>query len=512
MKQKTLCNEPAKTSLRDILSGHAHGITDQSLLQLYSADPEREEKLRWKLGPIQLNMTLQRLSSQTLQLLVQFAKQEGMPAEIGKLFSRKFITPEQPGGHWLLRQHTNDRQFLNELDQVRAENARMSKLAHVIRSGQWKGATGHTISHVVYLASGGPSTVAQLTHHALWDDTSNVKISFASALDGMQLCRLFSVLPPERTLFIVASKSFTTADTLANHQLAHYWLSDRLGKESDLGRHFIGISSSADRMLKAGIPQENQLLIPNWVGGRFSSCSVFSFPMVLARGDDAFKGMQKGAELVDHHFRTAPLENNIPALMALVDIWNRNFLGIQNRILLPYDDRLSPLPLFSSQLELESCGKASLGDSEKQKTAGMVLGEPGLNARHSLHEYIHNGSDSCSCEFILSKEAPVLHDKELQNHIANRHEASIRLCHSTARQFAFEDSREQSKHRIPGTPSSIIELENLSPESLGALIALYEHRTFAQSTLWKVNPFDQKGVDRDKIMSGDIYNASLGSL
>ena len=506
MKHKPLHKKSDKDALYSALAKHAKEMGSLSLLQLHSADSQRESALCWKLGPLQLDMSLQRLNSQTLGLLARLAELEAVGAEIHKLFSRDSISASKPGGHWLLRQHKDAPQFQNEIDEIRLEISRMSKLASEINTGQWRGSTGLSITNIVYLASGGPSTVAQFTHHALWRNSNSIKVDFASTLDGMQLYRLFSELPPQRTLFIFASKSFATVDTHANFQLARDWLIERLGQGSDLSKHFIGISSSPDRMTEAGIPQENQLRVWDWVGGRFSSCSAFSFPVLLTKGASFYRKMLKGAETVDHHFRTARLEENIPVLMALVDVWNRNFLSIQNRILLPYDSRLNLLPRFASQLELESCGKSSSAESEKLRTAGMVLGESGLDARHSLHEYIHNGSDSCCCEFILSKAPPTLASEKFQRQINSRHETCNKLCYATAKQFAFEDTREQSSRRIPGTPSTIIALDNIDPESLGALIALYEHRTFVQSVLWKVDPFNQKAVDRDKMMSSRVYN------
>nr|WP_205704101.1 glucose-6-phosphate isomerase [Kerstersia gyiorum] len=337
-----------------------------------------------------------------------------------------------------------------------------------------------------------------------------VRLHFASTMDGSQLAYLLRTLNPHTTLFIISSKSFTTVDTLANADTALHWLRRSLGNMEGLLRcHFIGVSAVSEKMTQWGIPRENQLRIWDWVGGRFSLWSAIGLPIALALGMDGFRSLLRGARDMDEHFRHAPWRENLPVLMALIGVWNINALGVHALAVLPYDGRLHHLPAYLEQLEMESNGK-SIGRDGKpvsRATCPIIWGGVGPNAQHAFYQLLHQGTEAVACDFIV----PVRRYREqayteAMRELVAQHELALANCLAQSRLLALGDAA------LPGAVTdlpvhmryrgnqacSTLLLDELSPYSLGALVAMYEHKVFVQSVIWGINPFDQWGVEMGK--------------
>lgn len=497
----------AKTDgIKTRLQAHARQMCCNSLLHIYSGQESRDEALLWRFGPLSVDMRYQRLNQETLALLSQLAEEKRLAHAIRQLFSGEGgAAPDSPQRHWVLRSPEKPSATGQESDLVAEQITKMATLARSLRSGQWLGVTGSSITDIVVLATGGPSTIARLTSQTLLSNRAPIKVHFISSLDGVELAFLLQELSAASTLFILSSRSFRTPDTLSNANMALAWLKNHLPGERGIQEtHFIGISANVAAMSEFGIATANQLQTWEWASGRFSSCSAFSFPMMLTAGIDAFQQLLDGAHAMDEHFKCTPIQQNLPAILGLADIWNRNYLGINNRVLLPYDGRLDPLVPFATQLEMESCGKQSTRADQPQ-TGGIIWGQSGLDARHSIHEFLHNGTQTSGCEFIMTRQPPHTADTLLNKQLEQKHTMCRELCLSTAHAFAFESNSSAPQRSMAGIPSTIIEVDDLTPSSLGALIALWEHRVFVQSVLWELNPFDQKGIDKDKQNSHAIY-------
>lgn len=496
----------SKSDLKVQLEAHARRLCSNSLLHIYSSHESRAQDLRWRVGAISVDMSFQRMNQETLTLLFRLAEEKRLVHAINQLFSEQHrASPDSPQKHWVLRKPEEKPAVGPESSPVATQIAKMATLAQSLRSGQWLGASGQRITNVVVLAAGGPNSVARLTTQALSSHPGPIKVHFISSLDGVELAYLLQELSAESSLFILSSRSFRTPDTLSNAHMALSWLENHLPNHQDIReKHFIGISADVEAMSDFGITTANQLQVWNWASGRFSSCSAFSFPLLLTAGTDAFQQLLNGAHAMDEHFRCSPAQQNLPVILGLSDIWNRNYLGINNRVLLPYDGRLDPLVPFATQLEMESCGKQSTRADQPQ-TGGIIWGQSGLDARHSIHEFLHNGTQTSGCEFIMTRQPPHTADTLLNKQLEKKHAMCRELCLSTAHAFAFESNSSAPQRSMAGIPSTIIEVDDLTPSSLGALIALWEHRVFVQSVLWELNPFDQKGIDKDKQNSHAIY-------
>ena len=399
----------------------------------------------------------------------------------------------------------------------------MYALVEKIHAGQCRGATGEVIQDVVNIGVGGSDLGPLMVSHALSDFKKStykpLNVHFVSTIDGSQLSDLLHQLRPETTLFIISSKSFGTIDTLSNAQTVRLWLEKALGQESQiLKHHFIGVSTKADKMTEWGIAAENQFLLWDWVGGRYSLWSCIGFPIALTIGVDGFKQLLAGAYAVDQHFQTAPFEHNIPVLMGLLGAWNNNFLDIQTHAVLPYDGRLKYFASYLQQLEMESNGKSIQRDGKKVDldTCPIIWGEVGPNAQHAFYQLLHQGSQAVSCDFI----APVQRYQAQQftyvdnaEALVEQHHLALSNCLAQSRLLAF-GNQALNQHEVQdlpeykqyegNQPSSTILLQELNPYSLGMLIAMYEHKVFVQSVLWNINPFDQWGVEKGKEIANQL--------
>ena len=495
------------------------------LTELFAKDATRFEKFSVAFSPIVFDFSKHRINQDALNRLVAWANAQDLNPWIKRLFSTLEInyTENRAAMHWALRLPNHDLTHPELAKQVHAQLDRMYALVNKIHAGQYRGATGEVIQDVVNIGVGGSDLGPLMVSHALSDFKKTTEkplnVHFVSTMDGSQLSDLLHKLRPEATLFIISSKSFGTIDTLSNAQTVRLWLEKALGHEAKvLKHHFIGVSTKPEKMTAWGIAPENQLLLWDWVGGRYSLWSCIGLPIALTVGVDGFKQLLAGAYAIDQHFQTAPFAENLPVLMGLLGAWNTNFLDIQTHAVLPYDGRLKYFASYLQQLEMESNGKSVQRDGKKVDldTCPIVWGEVGPNAQHAFYQLLHQGTQSVSCDFI----APVKRYNGQQftyidnaDALIEQHHLALSNCLAQSRLLAFGnqilDQHEvvdlpAYKQYAGNQPSTTILMQELNPYSLGMLIAMYEHKVFVQSVLWNINPFDQWGVEKGKEIANQL--------
>ncbi len=496
------------------LVAHARASSGTHLRQLFAADAGRVEQLMYRAGPFLLDLSRQRIDALTLEKLQAFAGATNMSGWITRLFAGEQIndTEQQAALHMALRVPAGSAFPVKGSDlgqAVERERSRMAAMVDRLHTGHWRGYSGHSISDIVNIGVGGsdlgPAMVCDALHDFTDPRAKNLRVHFASSMDGSQLNRLLQVLDPETTLFIVSSKSFSTADTLANARTAREWLLSHCADEALLLRqHFIGVTASPEKAKAWGMHEDNLLLFWQWVGGRYSLWSTIGFPIALQVGMDAFRRLLAGAHFLDEHFRHAPLTQNLPVLLGLVGVWNASFLGIRAQAVLPYDGRLAMFPAYLEQLAMESNGKSVDRDGEKvnYETCPVLWGGVGPNAQHAFYQLLHQGTVPVTCDFIapVRREFPV-RGEQARRELASQHRLALANCLAQASLLALGDvdaARPAWRHYHGNQPSTTLLLDELTPFSLGALIALYEHKVFVESVLWRINPFDQWGVELGK--------------
>ena len=513
-----------KTALKQQLRDAANRHNNLHLNELF-AQKNRFEKFSVQCNQIVFDYSKHRMDQQVLDGLLAFAQSNELASWIQRFFSEEKInsTEQRAAMHWALRQPMDHKKFPQINQQVHQQLERMYALVEKLHAGQYRGATGEVIQDVVNIGVGGSDLGPVMVSHALSDyKVKTVKplaVHFVSTMDGSQLSELLHQLRPETTLFIISSKSFGTIDTLSNAQTAKCWLEQSLGTSKSVLRcHFVGVSTKPDKMTEWGISAENQFLLWDWVGGRYSLWSCIGLPIALSIGVEGFKQLLAGAYAVDEHFQNAPFEKNIPVLMGLLGVWNNNFLNIQTHAVLPYDGRLKYFAAYLQQLEMESNGKSVQRNGEKVQldTCPIVWGEVGPNAQHAFYQLLHQGSHSVSCDFI----APVKRYNANQfTYVENaealieQHHLALSNCLAQSRLLAFGNQALDQKElaNLPlyqqysgNQPSTTILLQELNPYSLGMLITMYEHKVFVQSVLWNINPFDQWGVEKGKEIANQL--------
>ncbi|WP_180116302.1 glucose-6-phosphate isomerase [Acinetobacter sp. YH12140] len=521
--------QPYAVQNLDSVLGSLHGLKtkfeNKHLTQLFAEDTQRFEKFSVTLEPVVFDFSKHRINQPVVKNLVQWAQTQDLTSWIKRLFSTEEInyTEQRAAMHWALRLPKDDQSHTELAKQVHTQLERMYALVEKIHAGQCRGATGEVIQDVVNIGVGGSDLGPLMVSHALSDFKKStykpLDVHFVSTIDGSQLSDLLHQLRPETTLFIISSKSFGTIDTLSNAQTVRLWLEKALGQESQiLKHHFIGVSTKADKMTEWGIAAENQFLLWDWVGGRYSLWSSIGLPIALTIGVDGFEQLLAGAYAVDQHFQTAPFEQNIPVLMGLLGAWNNNFLDIQTHAVLPYDGRLKYFASYLQQLEMESNGKSIQRNGQKVDwdTCPIIWGEVGPNAQHAFYQLLHQGSQAVSCDFI----APVQRYQAQQftyvdnaEALVEQHHLALSNCLAQSRLLAF-GNQALNQHEVQdlpeykqyegNQPSSTILLQELNPYSLGMLIAMYEHKVFVQSVLWNINPFDQWGVEKGKEIANQL--------
>lgn len=525
-----------KSSAMENLSSLKNQLIDTHLNTLFAEDSKRFNHFSVEYDQIVLDFSKHRINQSIINGLVELADERNLGQWIQKLFSTELInyTEQRAAMHWALRL-PKDSSFQPEItEQVHVQLDRMYALVEKIHSGQFRGATGEVIQDVVNIGVGGSDLGPLMVTHALSDfkvpTAKPLAVHFVSTMDGSQLSELLHQLRPETTLFIISSKSFGTIDTLSNAQTVRQWLEKALGyNDKILKNHFIGVSTKPEKMTEWGIAADKQLLLWDWVGGRYSLWSCIGLPIALTIGIQGFKQFLAGAHAIDQHFRTTSFELNIPVLMGLLGAWNNNFLDIQTHAVLPYDGRLKYFAAYLQQLEMESNGKSIQRDGEKVSlaTCPIVWGEVGPNAQHAFYQLLHQGTHKVSCDFI----APVKRYNSNQftyaenaDALIEQHHLALSNCLAQSRLLAFGNQAlsQDELNELPrykqyegNQPSSTILLKELNPYSLGMLIALYEHKVFVQSVLWNINPFDQWGVEKGKEIANQllpILNGEQGDL
>ena len=507
----------------------SHSFQSMHLNQLFEQNPQRFDHFSVQFDQLFFDYSKQRIDQNILNALIEFAETQNLAAWIQILFSEHEInyTEQRAAMHWALRLPEHDLVHSELSQQVHAQLQRMFNLVEKIHAGQYRGATGEVIQDVVNIGVGGSDLGPLMVTKALSDfkhaTTKPLNVHFVSTMDGSQLSELLHKLRPETTLFIISSKSFGTIDTLSNAQTVKLWLEKSLGTQPEtLKHHFIGVSTKSEKMDEWGITPENQFLLWDWVGGRYSLWSCIGLPIALTIGVEGFKQFLAGAYAIDQHFQSAPLNQNIPVLMGLLGVWNNNFLDIQTHAVLPYDGRLKYFASYLQQLEMESNGKSIQRTGEKVilDTCPIVWGEVGPNAQHAFYQLLHQGTQAVSCDFI----APIQRYNTNQftyaenaDALIEQHHLALSNCLAQSRLLAFghqaldqveRESLPLYKQYAGNQPSSTLLLNELNPYSLGMLIASFEHKVFVQSVLWNINPFDQWGVEKGK----DIANQLLPIL
>ena len=502
-----------------------------NLIDLFAQDAQRFEKFSVQFKPLSFDFSKHRIDQFSLDFLVNYAKEKSLSGWVQRLFTDEAInyTEDRAAMHWALRLPKDDQKYPELTQLVHTQLDRMYQLVEKIHAGQCRGSTGEVIQDVVNIGVGGSDLGPLMVNHALSDykvkTTKPLKVHFVSTMDGSQLSELLHQLRPETTLFIISSKSFGTIDTLSNAQTVRQWLEKALGSQkSVVQHHFVGVSTKPEKMTEWGIAPENQFLLWDWVGGRYSLWSCIGLPIALQIGVDGFKQLLAGAYAIDQHFQNTAFEQNIPVLMGLLGVWNNNFLNIQTHAVLPYDGRLKYFASYLQQLEMESNGKSIQRDNEKVElnTCPIVWGEVGPNAQHAFYQLLHQGTHSVSCDFIAPVHrynANQFTYAESAGSLVEQHHLALSNCLAQSRLLAFgnqalnadELSQLPAYKQYEGNqPSSTLLMQELSPYSLGMLIALYEHKVFVQSVIWNINPFDQWGVEKGKEIANQILPVLSG--
>lgn len=504
----------------------------EHLTSLFTQNAERFEQLSLQFDQLTFDYSKHRVDQAVIRQLTAWAQEKQLQTWVQRLFSQEKInyTEQRAAMHWALRLPKNDKTFPDLSIQVNEQLDRMYQLVEQIHAGQYRGCTGEVIQDVVNIGVGGSDLGPLMVTHALSDFKVKTKtdlgVHFVSTMDGSQLSDLLHQLRPETTLFIISSKSFGTIDTLSNAQTVRQWLEKALGDDACAVRHhFIGVSTKPEKMTEWGIAPNNQFLLWDWVGGRYSLWSCIGLPIALSIGVDGFKQLLAGAYAVDQHFQNAELTKNVPVLMGLLGVWNNNFLDIQTHAVLPYDGRLKYFASYLQQLEMESNGKSIQRSEDKvtMDTCPILWGEVGPNAQHAFYQLLHQGTHSVSCDFI----APVQRYNSNQftyaenaDALIEQHHLALSNCLAQSRLLAFGNQAldQNELEELPeykqyegNQPSTTILLSELNPYTLGMLIALYEHKVFVQSVIWNINPFDQWGVEKGKEIANQILPVLNGT-
>lgn len=495
------------------------------LTDLFQQDPQRFEKFSVHFDQLSFDYSKHRIDQAACEALFKFADSKQLSAWIKRLFTEEPInyTEGRAAMHWALRLPKHDQDYPELAQDVHQQLDRMFQLVEKVHAGQYRGSTGEVIQDVVNIGVGGSDLGPLMVSHALSDykvtTAKPLKVHFVSTMDGSQLSELLHQLRPETTLFIISSKSFGTIDTLSNAQTVRQWLEKALGyQKSVVQHHFIGVSTKPEKMTEWGIASDNQFLLWDWVGGRYSLWSCIGLPIALQIGVDGFKQLLAGAYAIDQHFQKTPFQHNIPVLMGLLGVWNNNFLDIQTHAVLPYDGRLKYFASYLQQLEMESNGKSIQRNNQKVelKTCPIVWGEVGPNAQHAFYQLLHQGTHAVSCDFIAPVQrynANQFTYAENAEALIEQHHLALSNCLAQSRLLAFGNqalnadelaSLPEYKQYEGNQPSSTLLLQELSPYSLGMLIALYEHKVFVQSIMWNINPFDQWGVEKGKEIANQL--------
>ena len=489
------------------LAAHRDALASQRIDALWARDPKRGEALTFHCGGIAADFSKQKVTRETLGLLLDVARESGVAPAISRLFAGESInnTENRPALHMALRgdEHVTV-DGTDVLPEIERNRDRTRVFTNAVRGGQWKGATGLKITHVVAIGIGGSALGPQLAIEALRDRANGPEVRFIANIDPAELDDALTGLKPASTMVVVASKTFTTQETMVNAAAARTWITAALGADA-VAKHVIGATANAGEAVKWGLPDCNVFPFHDWVGGRYSLWSSVGIPIALAIGMQGFDELLAGAHAVDLAFRSDPPERNVPVLLALIGIWNRNMLGIPSHAVLGYASRLASLPAYLQQLEMESNGKrvTAEGEAVDFETCPVIWGGTETPGQHAFHQWLHQGTDRSSCDFIVVAQ-PM--GRERAHH-------EILLANACAQSQALMTGVEapESWRVCPGDRvSTTFVLPLLDPYHLGALLAIYEHKVFVQASVWGINPFDQWGVELGKKIAGQVLPAIRG--
>ncbi|PVB61710.1 glucose-6-phosphate isomerase [Labrenzia sp. 011] len=513
------------------LGQHAEKLKDTTLRDLFAADPARFDTFSARHDDLLLDYSKSRIDARALELLIALARAADVEGKRAAMFAGDRIngTEDRAVLHTALRNCSDEPVMVDGKDvmpEVRAVLDAMADFSEAVRSGELTSSTGDAFTDVVNIGIGGSDLGPAMTTLALAPYHDGPELHYVSNVDGAHIADTLEKLDPATTLIIVASKTFTTIETMTNAQTARKWIAGALGEDA-VGDHFAAVSTALDKVAAFGIDESRVFGFWDWVGGRYSVWSAIGLPVMIAIGPDAFSDFLEGAHALDTHFRQAPLEQNLPVLMALIGVWNRDILGLSARAVLPYDQRLSRLPAYLQQLDMESNGKRVKldGSPVSEETGPLVWGEPGTNGQHAFYQLLHQGTTVIPCEFIVAANG---HEDDLKHHhdllLANCLAQSEALMMGrtldeakallAASGMSGDDIERLAPHKVfPGNrPSITLVYDMLTPYALGRLVALYEHRVFVEGVIWEINSFDQWGVELGKELATALLPMVKGDV
>jgi glucose-6-phosphate isomerase len=515
---------PTRTDAWNKLRLHYDEIKDIHLKTLFEKDPRRFERFSIRFGDMLVDYAKNRMTEKTLDLLVQLAEAADLPGAISKMFSGDKIneTEDRAVLHSALRNRDSLPVYVDGRDVMPAVNAvlnRMKNFSERIRSGEWKGFTGKSISHIVNIGIGGSDLGPVMVSECLKPYAKDgLSMQFVSNVDGTHIVETLKAVHPETTLFLIASKTFTTQETMANAYAARSWFLKRAGDEGHIRRHFVAISTNTAAVEAFGIDRQNMFEFWDWVGGRYSLWSAIGLSIACSIGYDNFSALLEGAFEMDRHFKAAPLEKNIPVVLALIGIWYGNFFGSHTEVILPYDQYMHRFPAYFQQGNMESNGKSvdRNGHSVEYQTGPVIWGEPGTNGQHAFYQLMHQGTKLIPADFL----APAVSHNPIGNHhavlLSNFFAQPEALMNGKTAAEVIEELRASGKsekeikqltpHKVfqGNRPSNSILFKQLTPRMLGSLIAMYEHKIFVQGVIWNIFSFDQWGVELGKQLAKNI--------
>jgi glucose-6-phosphate isomerase len=522
--RKLSMSAPSNLPAWQALQAHHAEVAHLHLRELFAADPERFTRFSRSFGDLLVDFSKHRITDETLRLLIDLARQADLPAWIERGFSGEMInhTEQRSVLHVALRNRSNRPILVKGQDVMPEVNAvleHMRKFADQIRRGKWRGHTGKRIRDVVNIGIGGSDLGPKMVCQALepFGDPT-LRMHFVSNVDGAHISHVLADCDPESTLFIIASKTFTTQETMTNAHTARAWLIKELGDEAAVARHFVAVSTNATGVAKFGIDTANMFEFWDWVGGRYSLWSAIGLPIMVYLGMENFTELLEGAHDMDEQFRTAPLEENLPVILGLLGVWYIDFFGADSQVTLVYDDYLRSLPDYLQQLDMESNGKSidRTGQPVKVNTGPILWGGLGNNGQHAFYQLLHQGTHLVPADFLAPAHSP--------NPIGDHHAILLANCLAQAEALMVGKTEEQARAELeqqglsgealekllpykvfPGNrPSTSLFYRQLTPKVLGALLAMYEHKVFTQGVIWNINSFDQWGVELGKQLANAI--------
>jgi glucose-6-phosphate isomerase len=508
----SLLKQPAWKALEE----HHAKIKNVHLRQLFAKDPQRGERFAIDAVGLYFNYSRNRITTETVRLLLDLAAESGLRKHIDAMFSgEKINTSEKRAVLHVALRTAKDESIVADgvkvVPEVHAVLDRMTAFANHVRSGQWKGHTGKRVRNVINIGIGGSDLGPVMAYEALkYYSQRDTTFRFVSNVDGTDFAEATRELSADETLFIVSSKTFTTLETMTNARTAREWALQTLGDEKAIARHFVAVSTNAIEVKKFGIDTTSMFGFWDWVGGRYSMDSAIGLSTMIAIGPEHFREMLAGFHAMDEHFRTASFDRNLPVLMGLLAVWYNNFFGSETIAVLPYEQYLKRFPAYLQQLTMENNGKHVTLDGARveYQTGPVFWGEPGTNCQHSFYQLIHQGTKLIPCDFIGFFET--------LNPLGDHHDLLMSNVFAQAEALAFGKTPEEVRtegtpdwfvpHRTfeDNRPSNVILAERLTPETLGKLVALYEHSVFTQGTIWQIDSFDQWGVELGKVLAKRI--------